>query len=257
MAGQEAETSSRSWRDVGRLAVAGTAAAIGVSLIVAYLLLFNEALTAFARSMVLAVVLPLLITTPLLVFIGLRLQETRRQRQALNRLATYDQATGLMTGKALANVVERRVNARDVEDPARGGFLVVRLDNLLDINVEYGFDSGNEALRLVAFAIRGSVRDSDTVGRLGPGEFGVFLPGASEENAREVGERIRADIAKIAFTPASARVELEISTGGVIFEQDFAFGDMFRTAEGQLASGNSRDGLALTRAAERRTGTSH
>ncbi len=257
MAGQDSEKISRNWRDIARLTLAGTAAAIGVSLLFAYLLLFNETLTALGRSMLLAGVLPLLITTPLLVFIGVRLRESRRQRQALNRLATYDQTTGLMTGKALANVVERRVNARDVEEPARGGFLVVRLDNLLDINVQHGFDSGNEALRLVAASIRRSVRESDTVGRLGPGEFGVFLPGASEENTREVGERIRAEIARVAFTPASGQAELQISTGGVIFEQDFAFGDMFRTAERQLTSGSSRGGLSLTRAAEGRSGMSH
>lgn len=257
MEGSGADTTSRSWRDVVRLTLAGTAAAIGISLVFTYLLLFSETLTAFGRSIVLAVALPLLITAPLLVFIGLRLRELRQQRQTLNRLATYDQTTGLMTGKALATVVERRVNAREVENPARGGFLVVRLDNLLDINVEHGFESGNEALRLIAAAIRASVRESDTVGRLGPGEFGVFLPGASEENAREVGERVRAEIAKAALAPASGVAELEISTGGVIFEHDFAFGDMFRSAERQLASGNSKGGLALTRAAERGTGTSH
>lgn len=242
----DGRTESRRWRDVARLTLAGTAVAIAVSLLVTYLLFFSEALDPFGRSLVLAVGLPVLIAAPLFVFIGLKLQELRQQRQSLNRLTTYDQTTGLINGMVLASVVERRVHATDVEDPARGGFLVLRLDNLLDINIEYGFGWGDEALRLVASAIRASVRESDTVGRLGASEFGVFLPGASEENAREVGERIRAEVAKASFAPRGTETELSVSTGGVVFEQDFGFGDMFRSAEHQLASG--KGGLSLTRA---------
>lgn len=245
---------TRRWRDVARLTLAGTAVAVLVSLALTYLLFFSEALSAFGRGLVLATVLPMLIAAPLFAFIGMRLQDLRTQQQRLNRLATYDETTGLMNGAALATVVDRRVRATDVEDPARGGFLVVRLDNLLDINVEHGFARGNEALRLVAAAIRASIRESDTVGRLGPGEFGVFLPGASEENARAVGERIRAGIAGMPFEPAGAATSLAVSTGGIVFEQDFAFADMFRSAERQLASRRSKGGLALARQPERKTG---
>jgi diguanylate cyclase len=249
MAGAGPEQSSRRWREVARLAMIGTAAAIGVSLVLTYLLFFSEALSPLARSLTLATIVPALIAAPLLVFIGVKLQELRQQRQNLNRLATYDQTTGLMNGTTLATVVDRRVHTSEVEDPARGGFLVVRLDNLLDINMRHGFDRGDEALRLVASAIRASVRESDTVGRLGAAEFGVFLAGASEENAREVGERIRAEIARVHFAPSGTETVLAVSAGGVVFDRDFGFNEMFRGAEHQLARRGSRSGLALARGA--------
>jgi len=245
MTGKGSDEGSRRWREVARLVILGTAAAIGASLVLTYLLFFSEALSPLARSLVLATVVPALVAAPLLVFIGMKLQELRHQRQNLNRLATYDQTTGLMNATALATVVDRRVSRSDSDDPQRGGFLVVRLDNLPDINMRHGFDWGDKALRMVASAIRASVRQSDTVGRLGAAEFGVFLAGASEENARAVGERIRGEIVKLSFAPAGLDTPLAVSAGGVIFDRDLGFNEMFRSAGHQLAHRGSRAGLAL------------
>jgi diguanylate cyclase len=255
MAGRASQNNSRRWWNVARLTLAGTAGAIGVSLAFTYVVLFSDAFTPLSRSLVLAIVIPVVIAAPLFMYIGMILQDMRAQQQQLNRLATYDQTTGFMNGRTLATVVERRVRATDAEEPAQSGFLVVRLDNLIDIFVDHGFDGGNEALSLIASAIRSSVRESDTVGRLGPGEFGVFLPGASEENTRQVGERIRAEIGKASFAPGGAEIALDISTGGVVFDQDFGFGDMFRSAEHQLTGQSARSSVALARAGERGTGT--
>lgn len=249
-AGGGSERSSGRWTAIARLALAGTAVCIGVSLLATYLLFFSDALSPLARSLLLAVVVPVLVAAPLLVFIGLKLQELRGMRQSLNRLATFDQTTGLMNGKALATVIDRRVASAEAEDSERGGFLVMRIDNLSEINMRHGFHHGDEVLRLVAAAIRASVRESDTVGRLGAAEFGLFLPGASEANAREAGERIRAAIGGIAFAPGGQETAIEVSAGGIVFEQDFGFGEMLRGAELQRASAGSKGGLALARAGD-------
>jgi diguanylate cyclase len=245
MADGASQNNSRRWWEVARLTILGTAAAIGVSLVLSYLLLFSDALGPFGRGVALAILLPVLIAAPLFIYIGMKLQDARAQQQRLNRLTTYDQTTGVVNGMVLAAVVERRAAARDVGDAARGGFVVVRLDNLLDINIEHGFAWGDEALRLVATAIRASVREGDTVGRLGASEFGVFPPGASEENARAVGERIRDAIEKVGFAPAGIDTPLAVRTGGVLFEHDLGFADMFRGAERQLMSRQSKSGIVL------------
>jgi diguanylate cyclase len=84
------------------------------------------------------------------------------------------------------------------------------------------------------------VREEDLIGRIGTSIFGVFLPGATEEDAKEVGERIRARVAQVYFAPKGAEDVLSIGVGGVVFENELAFEDMFRSAE-QLLSRNGTD----------------
>ncbi len=241
-------------RDLGRIArltAIGTAACVGVSVLLTYLLFFSETMSPLGRSLMLAIALPALIAAPLLAYIGLKQRELRAMNRHLNRLTTYDHTTGLMNGTALEAIVERRVSAGAGQEADHGGFLVVRIDNLSEINLRHGFHHGDEALRLVAARIRGSVRASDTVGRLGAAEFGVFLPGASDANAYDIGERIRAAIAGISFAPDGEDTLIRASTGGVVFDDDLGFGEMFRDAELQLA--RSGGGLALALATRGRT----
>lgn len=234
---------------IARLTAIGTAACVGVSVLLTYLLLFSETMSPLSRSLLLAILVPALIAAPLLTYIGLKQRELRALTRHLNRLTTYDHTTGLMNGTALEAIVERRVSAG--QDADHGGFLVVRVDNLSEINLRHGFRHGDEALRLVAARIRGSVRASDTVGRLGAAEFGVFLPGASDANAYDIGERIRAAIADISFAPDGEETLIRASTGGVVFDDELGFGEMFRDAEQQLARGGG--GLALALATRGRT----
>ncbi|MDP8956869.1 MAG: sensor domain-containing diguanylate cyclase [Actinomycetota bacterium] len=67
--------------------------------------------------------------------------------------------------------------------------LVVDLDDLKRINDTGGHDAGDEALRTLAEALRGSVRAGDTIFRLGGDEFAVVLPAATAEAAQTVAER--------------------------------------------------------------------
>jgi diguanylate cyclase (GGDEF)-like protein len=67
--------------------------------------------------------------------------------------------------------------------------LVVDLDDLKRINDTGGHAAGDEALRSVADALRGSVRAGDTIFRLGGDEFAVVLPRATAAEGTVVAER--------------------------------------------------------------------
>jgi diguanylate cyclase len=231
-----ANSSAQAWKSVAWLTLLGTAGILGLSLVVNYLLLFADGLTPFGRSVVSATLLPLIVGVPLFLFIGLKQIELRRYRQELNRSGTYDQLTGCLNGTVFTSIVERRA-ARPSEPGSRSGaFLVIHSEHLRSINLRFGLGWGDEALRLIASTIQSSVRKEDLVGRIGTSMFGVFLPGATEDDAKEVGERIRARVAQVYFAPKGAEDVLAVSVGGVVFESELEFEDMFRSAEERLST---------------------
>ncbi|MBZ9727508.1 GGDEF domain-containing protein [Mesorhizobium sp. BR115XR7A] len=231
------------WKTIAWLAFLGTVGSLCVSLVLNYLLLFSEALTPFGRGMITATLLPVVICLPLFVFIGLKLAEIRRYRRELNRAATFDTLTGCLNGRVFTSLIERRAIRSSPQGERSGAFLVIHPEHLNAINLRFGLNWGDEALRLIASTIRSCVRSQDVVGRIGASMFGVFLPGTSEAEARTVGERIRATVSQVYFAPQGAEEILAVSVGGVVFEQDLDFEDMFRPAEESL-SGKSGFGLS-------------
>ncbi|TIT58572.1 MAG: GGDEF domain-containing protein, partial [Mesorhizobium sp.] len=61
---------AQAWKDVAWLTVLGTAACLILSLGLNYLLLFSEALTPFARSVITATLVPVAIGLPLFLLLG-------------------------------------------------------------------------------------------------------------------------------------------------------------------------------------------
>nr|WP_246252227.1 GGDEF domain-containing protein [Mesorhizobium camelthorni] len=195
-----------------------------------------------------ASVVAVVIGAPLSFLLALRQQEIKRIRCELTRSATYDTTTAFYKWTVFSSVVDRRAVSESTEGPRRGAFLAINASNLRAINMRYGLRWGEEALRLVASVIRSSVRTEDVVGRLGASEFGIFLPGATEKNAREVGERIRAGVAANYFTPAGAKGILSVSVGGVFFEDELGFEGMFRAAEYQLWNAEISGSMMISQA---------
>jgi diguanylate cyclase len=235
-----------------KLAAGGTAAFLALSLSLNYLMALVGGLTAFQHSLVTALVLPILIGLPLLVSIGILKEEIGTFRRQLTRAATYDPATDVYRGTVFSSVVDRRVSTGPLDGPRRGAFLVVDMSNFREINARFGLDWGEEALRIVASTIRASLRSDDLVGRLAEGEFGIFLPGASAENARHVGERIKQEVARVYFAPGSTGLDgktslIDVNVAGVFFEQQLGFEDMFRSAQKQLSSASPGNGVEVRR----------
>ncbi|TPI69299.1 GGDEF domain-containing protein [Mesorhizobium sp. B2-8-9] len=234
----------QTWKHLILLAALGTAACVALSLGLNYLLLFSDSLTPFGRGAITAIIVPIVIGLPLFALLGWQQVKIRRYRQELTRSGTYDQLTGCLNGKVFTSMVDRR--AQRPAGPRSGAFLVIHPEHLASINLRFGLEWGDEALRLIASAIRSAVRKDDLIGRIGTSMFGVFLPGASEEDAKDIGERIRGTVGEIYFAPKGDKDVLAIKVGGVIFERELDFEDMFRFAEEGMAEIPDEAGLRLS-----------
>lgn len=229
-------------RDVILFVVLGTLTAIVLSVATNYLLLFAESLTSFERALVAAVIVPVLVAAPLLLVIVLHSREVERSRTALTRAASYDGLTAFLNRSVFTAMVDLDQRRQDPAGRRRGAFLVVELAQLRTIYARHGQRAGDESVKMVAEIIRSAIRSDDLVGRLGDGEFGIFLPGASEANAREVGERIAAAVSATYFAPGGRRAELNLTVAGVLFEEELGFDRMFQAAETELG----REGQAFS-----------
>ncbi len=103
------------------------------------------------------------------------LQTLRRSQAALARLVTQDQLTNVMNARAFADRLGQELD-RNRRYPRPLALMYMDLDNFKVINDTHGHQTGDAVLRLVADAMRSSVRQADVVGRLGGDEFAVIMP---------------------------------------------------------------------------------
>ncbi|MDX2437896.1 MAG: diguanylate cyclase [Acidobacteriota bacterium] len=96
----------------------------------------------------------------------------------LLRLSEADPLTGCPTRQALRAWFDRWDGGQPVS------VVLIDVDNLKRINERHGHAVGDEALRLVADILMGSIRPGDLVVRWGGDEFVVVLRGADHEAAK-------------------------------------------------------------------------
>ncbi|GAA2015541.1 diguanylate cyclase [Nakamurella flavida] len=134
-------------------------------------------------------------TLALAVLLHLAWSRTRRRLHAANRLVTQmavtDSLTGLVNHRGFQVAGEQAIRRTAARSTAVS-VLFVDVDGLKETNDRRGHAAGDEVLRLVARALRESVRDWDVVARLGGDEFAVILEDCSVNELRNVADRLTA-----------------------------------------------------------------
>ncbi len=173
---------ARSSRAVLKLAILGTVLNVaGVVMATSsaslYALLVNHLMSGILVWMV--------------AYISLRhLAVEDRLRDSLRDAAFRDPLTGLYNRRFVFDSFRNELRMhRRYGDPL--SVILLDADHFKQVNDRYGHSAGDAALRAIAEACNGSVRDTDIVGRFGGEEFIVLLPHTSAAAARNVAERIR------------------------------------------------------------------
>lgn len=157
----------------------------------------------------------------LLQFIAAQLAaaiERRWMETRLLHLARHDPLTDL-PNRALVHDNLRAALARARRDSGRLALLYLDLDLFKPINDRLGHAVGDLLLQEVAHRLRGSVRESDTVGRIGGDEFLVLLDGVGvPEHATAVAEKIRAALGE-PFEIAGHQLRVAPSIGVALYPE--------------------------------------
>ena len=100
--------------------------------------------------------------------------EKEHERQ-LQHIAHYDALTGLPNRILLADRLEQAMR-QSRRDGTRTALIYLDLDGFKAVNDQHGHAVGDELLISVAARIQNSLREEDTVARIGGDEFVVILP---------------------------------------------------------------------------------
>jgi diguanylate cyclase (GGDEF)-like protein len=145
-----------------------------------------------------------------------RLADLQKAQAALVKQATHDPLTGLPNRDVLVDRLDQALLQR-----ARLGrcaaVYFIDLDGFKQVNDARGHAAGNQVLRGVADGLAATIRDMDTVARVGGDEFVVLAPDvASQADAVDIGNRL---VQRLGRATPGAPAGIRVSIGVAISER--------------------------------------
>jgi diguanylate cyclase (GGDEF)-like protein/putative nucleotidyltransferase with HDIG domain len=141
----------------------------------------------------------------------------------LQEEARVDPKTGLFNARYFAAALaEELARSQRFQRPLT--LVMADLDLLRDINNNYGHLAGDAVLKSIAETFRTHLRHYDVPARFGGEEFAILLPETPPEQAFEIAERIRREVAatRIDVETSSEPISATVSIGVAGFPRDGA-----------------------------------
>jgi diguanylate cyclase (GGDEF)-like protein/PAS domain S-box-containing protein len=139
--------------------------------------------------------------------------------EMLRDLAFHDHLTGV-ANRAL---LDDRIAVAIADARRRGellGLIYLDIDEFKPVNDRYGHDCGDEVLRIVAKRLSHSVRETDTVARVGGDEFVVVLPRVGTRQSLDETARKLADAVSRPIEAGCASITVTVSVGVTSYVPD-------------------------------------
>jgi diguanylate cyclase (GGDEF)-like protein len=251
----------------------GVAGLVAIFLIAPYiaidridLLLLNlVALTAVAaiafglsldRFTAFNVALHLLLAVVVSQLLGRVLETSNRRAFLLEQQMIRDARTDALTGVANRRAIDERAT-HELKRAERSGapiaVIIGDIDHFKKVNDRHGHYVGDGALRTVADALRGVMRQIDALGRWGGEEFIAVLPDTDAAAARDVAERMRKAVQSSSFSgiPEGVTISLGVTAATVAEATPAAWAAIVKDADDSLyqAKSEGRNRVAIRRPA--------
>jgi diguanylate cyclase (GGDEF)-like protein len=149
----------------------------------------------------------------------------------LRHQALHDGLTGLANRVLIMDRIEQLL-VRNRRAGTDGAALFVDLDEFKNVNDSLGHEAGDQLLVAVAARLRSTLREADTIGRMGGDEFVVLIDGGELSIAPYlVAERLL-DVMRQPFELSAARTPLTVHTSiGIAVGDRANGGELLRDAD--------------------------
>jgi len=147
----------------------------------------------------------------------LRAQTERIQKKAAHE-ATHDSLTGLPNRTLFIDRLQQAAHTAK-RDGSIFAVFILDVDRFKEVNDTLGHYNGDRLLKQIALRLSGTVRESDTLARIGGDEFGFILPRLKEQaNVEKIAHKIKKSFA-IPFVLENLSLEVAVSIGTTIFPE--------------------------------------
>ena len=140
-------------------------------------------------------------------------------KSRIKALSETDRLTGLLNMRAFSRF-HRREHDKAVRYGRDYSVLLLDMDNLKQVNDNYGYDAGDKVIVLAANVIARLIRNTDVAARYGGDEFVIMLTETDGEKAAEIGQRIRNSIQKTTLDWGGRMIKASASVGVAAFPRD-------------------------------------
>jgi diguanylate cyclase (GGDEF)-like protein/PAS domain S-box-containing protein len=160
-------------------------------------------------------------------------QELAEGRAELERAAWYDALTGLPNRNLLVDRLEQ-VLARSRRSRQPLALFYLDLDGFKAINDSMGHAAGDALLKQFAERLRGAVRTSDTVARMGGDEFVVLLEDLREPSDADAIAKTIVEAAREQFTIDSRALRVTTCIGIAFTKGEISGAELLKRADAAL-----------------------
>jgi diguanylate cyclase (GGDEF)-like protein len=142
-------------------------------------------------------------------------QQLKALSDTVRSAVTMDFLTGTMTRRQMEKTLTQEwLRSQRSHSPL--SLLLADIDDFTAINVEFGEETGDDCLRVVADALRSvAQRPTDLIARHSGGKFFLLLPQTSNEGAITMAERALNAIDQLPAVRVGSDRRLSLSVGGV------------------------------------------
>ncbi len=143
----------------------------------------------------------------------------KEYEEKIRHLAQYDVLTDL-PNRGLFNDRLSQAILVAKRDKYKFAILCLDLDKFKPVNDNFGHNTGDKLLKQVAIRMKGCIRESDTVARVGGDEFFIILtPSIKSENAYDVASKIKKSLNEI-FIIDNHKINISSSIGICFYPKD-------------------------------------
>ena len=181
------------------------------------------------------------------VAVGAVVAERRRLETRLLRLADHDPLTNLFSRRRLHDEL-RLTLAQASRYGTRGALLFLDLDDFKSVNDALGHRGGDRVLADLARRLRGRLRHSDIVARMGGDEFAVLLPHTDGVQGQALAAQLLEAIRSHPIDLAGRTVAISATIGIALFpEHGTTAEELLAHADQAMYQAKAMGGNALSR----------
>ena len=172
------------------------------------LLLQGVILVGYSELPLTARILLALLAMPSNVLIAYVARVARANFVAIDKLAPYDNLTGLYNRPLFEALAELEIS-RQRRDGGSFSLAFIKIANLKEINHAAGRHTGDAAVALLANILRDHIRHSDIAGRLSADEFAVLMPNTGAAGCQLFCDQLKVKVSTLmrkAALPAALRM---------------------------------------------------